>query len=293
MLVYNKHMSKFKGETYLLLTALIWGFAVVLQTTVVDVIGTFTFNGIRYLIGAISLLPLLKYARSGVDKKRCIGLGIIMGLCISIGANLQQEAMAHGINAAKVGFITSLYMIFVPILNFIMYKQKTGKLILVSIVISVFGLYFLSGGHFKFEIGDLLLIGCAFFFALQIVLIGAYAKDLNSVQLSFVQYVTSGLSSLIVAFFVEDITFTSIFAARWSLLYTGILSTGVAYTLQIIGQKYTDPTIASIILSLEAVTSAVTGFLFLHQVLSGQEIIGCVLMFIAVILTQVKFKGDK
>ena len=286
-------MSKFKGETYLLLTALIWGFAVVLQTTVVDVIGTFTFNGIRYLIGAISLLPLLKYARSGVDKKRCICLGIIMGLCISIGANLQQEAMAHGINAAKVGFITSLYMIFVPILNFIMYKQKTGKLILVSIVISVFGLYFLSGGHFKFEIGDLLLIGCAFFFALQIVLIGAYAKDLNSVQLSFVQYVTSGLSSLIVAFFVEDITFTSIFAARWSLLYTGILSTGVAYTLQIIGQKYTDPTVASIILSLEAVTSAVTGFLFLHQVLSGQEIIGCVLMFIAVILTQVKFKGDK
>ena len=286
-------MNKIKGELFLLTTALIWGFAVVLQTTVVDVIGTLTFNGVRYLIGAASLLPLLRFARSGVDNKRCIGLGILMGLCISLGANLQMEAMAHYSSAAKVGFITSLYMVFVPILNFLMYRQKTSPFINVSIVISVVGLYFLNGADFSFEIGDLLLIGCAFFFALQIVLIGAYAQNLNSVQLSFVQYVTAGLSSLIFAFIFEDIQISGIVAAGGTLLYTGVLSTGVAYTLQIFGQKDTDPTVASLILSLEAVISALCGFLFLHQSLSSQELLGCILMFIAVLLTQIKFKGEK
>ena len=286
-------MNKIKGELFLLTTALIWGFAVVLQTTVVDVIGTLTFNGVRYLIGAASLLPLLRFARSGVDNKRCRGLGILMGLCISLGANLQMEAMAHYSSAAKVGFITSLYMVFVPILNFLMYRQKTSPFINVSIVISVVGLYFLNGADFSFEIGDLLLIGCAFFFALQIVLIGAYAQNLNSVQLSFVQYVTAGLSSLTFAFIFEDIQISGIVAAGGTLLYTGVLSTGVAYTLQIFGQKDTDPTVASLILSLEAVISALCGFLFLHQSLSSQELLGCILMFIAVLLTQIKFKGEK
>ena len=286
-------MKKIKGELFLLTTALIWGFAVVLQTQVVDVIGTLTFNGVRYLIGAASLLPLLKFARSGVDNKRCIGLGIVMGLCISIGANLQMEAMAHYSSAAKVGFITSLYMVFVPILNFVMFRQKTSPFVNLSIIISVIGLYFLSGADLSFEISDLLLIGCAFFFALQIVLIGAYAQNVNSVQLSFVQYISAGLSSLIFAFFFEDIQLSGIISAGGTLLYTGVLSTGVAYTLQIFGQKDTDPTVASLILSMEAVISAISGFLFLNQVLSLQETFGCVLMFIAVMLTQVKFKGGK
>lgn len=286
-------MKKIKGELFLLTTALIWGFAVVLQTQVVDVIGTLTFNGVRYLIGAASLLPLLKFARSGVDNKRCIGLGIVMGLCISIGANLQMEAMAHYSSAAKVGFITSLYMVFVPIINFVMFRQKTSPFVNLSIIISVIGLYFLSGADLSFEVSDLLLIGCAFFFALQIVLIGAYAQNVNSVQLSFVQYISAGLSSLIFAFFFEDIQLSGIISAGGTLLYTGVLSTGVAYTLQIFGQKDTDPTVASLILSMEAVISAISGFLFLNQVLSLQETFGCVLMFIAVMLTQVKFKGGK
>ncbi len=286
-------MKKIKGELFLLTTALIWGFAVVLQTQVVDVIGTLTFNGVRYLIGAASLLPLLKFARSGVDNKRCIILGILMGLCISIGANLQMEAMAHYSSAAKVGFITSLYMVFVPILNFVMFRQKTTPFVNLSIIISVVGLYFLSGADLSFEISDILLIGCAFFFALQIVLIGAYAQNVNSVQLSFVQYISAGLSSLIFAFFFEDIRISGIISAGGTLLYTGVLSTGVAYTLQIFGQKDTDPTIASLILSMEAVISAISGFLFLNQVLSFQETFGCVLMFIAVMLTQIRFKGGK
>lgn len=283
-------MKTFKGELYLFTTALIWGFAIFVQTTIADQIGSFTFNGIRYLVGAISLLPLLKFKRSNINNRKCIILGICLGFCLYMACNLQQIAMIYSSSVAKVGFITSLYIVLVPLLSYFIFKTKTSPIIIVAIVIAVIGLYMLCGASLTFELADILLISCAFFYAMQMVLIGGLAKDVNSVQLSFVQYVASGVMSLITAIFFEDIQMASIISCTGAILYIGIMSTGVAYTLQIMGQRYTSPAVASVILSFEAGVSALAGWIFLNQTLSTNEAIGCALMALAVILAQVRIK---
>ena len=283
-------MKTFKGELYLFTTALIWGFAIFVQTTIADQIGSFTFNGIRYLVGAVSLLPLLKFKRSNINNRKCIILGICLGFCLYMACNLQQIAMIYSSSVAKVGFITSLYIVLVPLLSYFIFKTKTSPIIIVAIVIAVIGLYMLCGASLTFELADILLISCAFFYAMQMVLIGGLAKDVNSVQLSFVQYVASGVMSLITAIFFEDIQMASIVSCTGAILYIGIMSTGVAYTLQIMGQRYTSPAVASVILSFEAGVSALAGWIFLNQTLSTNEAIGCALMALAVILAQVRIK---
>ena len=283
-------MKTFKGELYLFTTALIWGFAIFVQTTIADQIGPFTFNGIRYLVGAVSLLPLLKFKRSNINNRKCIILGICLGFCLYMACNLQQIAMIYSSSVAKVGFITSLYIVLVPLLSYFIFKTKTSPIIIVAIVIAVIGLYMLCGASLTFELADILLISCAFFYAMQMVLIGGLAKDVNSVQLSFVQYVASGVMSLITAVFFEDIQMASIISCTGAILYIGIMSTGVAYTLQIMGQRYTSPAVASVILSFEAGVSALAGWIFLNQTLSTNEAIGCALMALAVILAQVRIK---
>ena len=283
-------MKTFKGELYLFTTALIWGFAIFVQTTIADQIGSFTFNGIRYLVGAVSLLPLLKFKRSNINNRKCIILGICLGFCLYMACNLQQIAMIYSSSVAKVGFITSLYIVLVPLLSYFIFKTKTSPIIIVAIVIAVIGLYMLCGASLTFELADILLISCAFFYAMQMVLIGGLAKDVNSVQLSFVQYVASGVMSLITAVFFEDIQMASIVSCTGAILYIGIMSTGVAYTLQIMGQRYTSPAVASVILSFEAGVSALAGWIFLNQTLSTNEAIGCALMALAVILAQVRIK---
>lgn len=283
-------MKTFKGELYLFTTALIWGFAIFVQTTIADQIGSFTFNGIRYLVGAVSLLPLLKFKRSNINNRKCIILGICLGFCLYMACNLQQIAMIYSSSVAKVGFITSLYIVLVPLLSYFIFKTKTSPIIIVAIVIAVIGLYMLCGASLTFELADILLISCAFFYAMQMVLIGGLAKDVNSVQLSFVQYVASGVMSLITAVFFEDIQMASIISCTGAILYIGIMSTGVAYTLQIMGQRYTSPAVASVILSFEAGVSALAGWIFLNQTLSTNEAIGCALMALAVILAQVRIK---
>ena len=283
-------MKTFKGELYLFTTALIWGFAIFVQTTIADQIGSFTFNGIRYLVGAVSLLPLLKFKRSNINNHKCIILGICLGFCLYMACNLQQIAMIYSSSVAKVGFITSLYIVLVPLLSYFIFKTKTSPIIIAAIVIAVIGLYMLCGASLTFELADILLISCAFFYAMQMVLIGGLAKDVNSVQLSFVQYVASGVMSLITAVFFEDIQMASIISCTGAILYIGIMSTGVAYTLQIMGQRYTSPAVASVILSFEAGVSALAGWIFLNQTLSTNEAIGCALMALAVILAQVRIK---
>lgn len=283
-------MKTFKGELYLFTTALIWGFAIFVQTTIADQIGSFTFNGIRYLVGAVSLLPLLKFKRSNINNRKCIILGICLGFCLYMACNLQQIAMIYSSSVAKVGFITSLYIVLVPLLSYFIFKTKTSPIIIAAIVIAVIGLYMLCGASLTFELADILLISCAFFYAMQMVLIGGLAKDVNSVQLSFVQYVASGVMSLITAVFFEDIQMASIISCTGAILYIGIMSTGVAYTLQIMGQRYTSPAVASVILSFEAGVSALAGWIFLNQTLSTNEAIGCALMALAVILAQVRIK---
>ncbi len=282
-------MKQLKGEIILFLTALIWGLAFIFQSTASSVLGPFTFNGSRFLLGAISLLPLLRFNRHGINLKKCAFLGGILGLCICIGANLQQYAIAFT-SAGKAGFITSLYMIFVPIICMIFYKDKISKWVLLAILMAVGGLYLLCGGSLELTFADIYLIGAALFFALQIIFVDRYTRDVNSVSLSFFQYLSAALVSIIMALFFEDIRFETLFEASGAILYTGILSTGVAYTLQIIGQKYTEPSVASILLSLEAVIAAIAGYLFLNQSLSLSELFGCMLMLGAVLLSQLRPK---
>ena len=162
-------MKTFKGELYLFTTALIWGFAIFVQTTIADQIGSFTFNGIRYLVGAVSLLPLLKFKRSNINNRKCIILGICLGFCLYMACNLQQIAMIYSSSVAKVGFITSLYIVLVPLLSYFIFKTKTSPIIIVAIVIAVIGLYMLCGASLTFELADILLISCAFFYAMQMV----------------------------------------------------------------------------------------------------------------------------
>ncbi len=276
-----------KGELILLITAIIWGLAFIFQSTAADVLGAFTFNGVRFLLGALSLLPLFVFNRKGIDYKKCIKLGVILGITIGIAANLQQLAMPY-VSSAKAGFITSLYMIFVPIIGFIFFKEKFNSRVIFALLIALVGLFLLTGANFSFETPDLLVIFCAFFFGLQITLVGRFGSDVNSVALSFIQYLTAAIMSIVIALFFEDIKLAAIFEAGASILYTGILSTGVAYTLQIVGQRYTPAYLASIIMSLESVMAALGGFIFLREYLSIMELLGCALMFVAVLLAQSK-----
>ena len=276
-----------KGELILLITAIIWGLAFIFQSTAADVLGAFTFNGVRFLLGALSLLPLFVFNRKGIDYKKCIKLGVILGITIGIAANLQQLAMPY-VSSAKAGFITSLYMIFVPIIGFVFFKEKFNSRVIFALLIALVGLFLLTGANFSFETPDLLVIFCAFFFGLQITLVGRFGRDVNSVALSFIQYLTAAIMSIVIALFLEDIKLAAIFEAGASILYTGILSTGVAYTLQIVGQRYTPAYLASIIMSLESVMAALGGFIFLREYLSIMELLGCALMLVAVLLAQSK-----
>lgn len=274
------------------MTAMIWGLAFIFQSTASEVLGPFTFNAARFLLGAASLLPLLRFNRHGIDLKKCTMLGGLLGLCICAGANLQQYAIAYT-TAGKAGFITSLYMIFVPVICTIFYKDKISKWVLIAIFMAIAGLYLLCGSSLELTFTDIYLIGSALFFALQIVFVDRYAKDVNSVSLSFFQYLSAAVISIIMALIFEDIKTETLFEASGAILYTGILSTGVAYTLQIVGQKYTEPSVASILLSLEAVIATVAGYLFLNQNLSFSEFIGCTLMLGAVLLSQLRPKEKK
>ncbi len=228
-------MRQLKGEIILLFTSLIWGLAFIFQSEAANHIGPFTFNGLRFLLGAISLLPLMGFNRHNIDRKKCLKLGIILGLCIGIASNLQQFAIA-----------------------FVVYRQKLSKYVVISIFVAVIGLYLLCGEtSFVLETVDFALIICAFFFAMQIIIVGKYACDVNSVLLSLIQYIVAGLLSLALALCFEEINITAISNASIAILYTGIFSTGVAYTLQIVGQRYTDPTIASLLMSLESVIAVI------------------------------------
>lgn len=278
-------MQHLKGELVLFVTAVIWGFAFVFQNTAADYVGALTFNAFRFLTGALSLVPILRFRRHGIDNRKCIKSGILLGIMIFLGSTLQQFAMAYT-TSGKAGFISSLYMIFVPILGLVIFKNRTNKYTIIALVLALIGLYLINGASFEFQISDLVLICSAVFFALHIIFVDRFAKDVNSVLLSFIQYLTGGAIALVLAFVFDDMDFTMIAKSVPSILYTGILSTGVAYTLQIIGQKNTEPAVASLILSLESVVSVIGGYLILHETLSTVEIIGCIFMFIGVVIAQ-------
>ena len=280
--------GRFINTLLLMLTALIWGLAFVAQSSGSENIGAFTFNAIRSLIGAAVLLPLVisEMKKGRYPLKTTLWGGFLCGLCLFIASTLQQFGIEKGTGAGKAGFITSLYSVMVPLIRLITGK-RTKLIIWISAVLSVTGLYLLCAGpSFSITGSDLLVLGCSLFFAFQILFIDSYSQKTSGILLSFIQLLTMCFMSSVPMFAAERPTIGQILPSWLPVVYTGIFSMGVAYTLQIIAQKDSDPTVASVILSLESVFAAVFGAIILKESMSLKEIAGCVLIFTAVILSQ-------
>ena len=292
--------GQMKNSLLLLLTAFIWGVAFVAQSVGGDAVGCFTFNGVRSLIGGIVLIPVIiflddrkkkepgteNFTEQKGDKKTLITGGICCGIMLCIASNFQQFGISFT-TVGKAGFITAMYILIVPILGLFM-KKKVGVKVWAGVVLAVIGLYMLcmTSERFSLSKGDFLVLICAFFFSLHILIIDHFSPKCDGVRLSCIQFFVCGFLSMITAFIFEAPSFGAILSGWLPILYAGVLSCGVAYTLQIIGQKNMDPTVASLILSLESVFSVLAGWVILNQTLSVRELLGCALMFLAIILAQ-------
>lgn len=307
-------MSKnLKGNLILLLAAALWGFAFVAQDIAAGQLGAFSILAVRSFIGAFALSILcffvsLKKKESIIpkakkDKKSLFTAGVVCGLCLCIASGLQQIAMAMYPSDAAVparsGFITALYVVLVPLCTVIFTKQRFSFNIFLGIVLAVVGLYFLCfrGGIGGVYTGDIVMLACALSFTAHIMCVDNIGRGVDGIKLSCIQFFTCGIAATILAFIFENSTTSEqIITALPSLLYLGIFSSGIAYTCQIIGQQYSEnSTVASIVMSLESVFAAIGGAVF-GDILSLREILGCAVMFIAIIVSQLptlKFSAEK
>lgn len=292
--------KELKANGLLLLTAAIWGFSFVAQRVGSEHLGAFTFNGIRFAIGSISLIPLIifldrkkenkvdeKLKVTESNKKQTFKAGLIAGIVLFVAAALQQIGMAST-TAGKGGFITGIYMVIVPVLGLFL-KQKTNRNTWIGIGLAIIGLYLLTiTDGFSIGKGDLLVLTSSFMWAIHILIIDNFTKKIEPLKLSCIQFATCSTLSLVIAFGFETITVAGIEGALMAIFYGGILSVGVAYTLQVVAQKDAKPTHAAILLSMESVFGVMGGALFLGEKLNGRGLIGCVLIFIAIIISQIK-----
>ena len=291
-------MKNIKGTLILLLTAFIWGTAFVAQTSAGDILGTFTFNTIRNIIAACFLFVFIKLRESVHKEAECksfpVKEGIVCGIVLCISMTLQQM----GINnypdevavSGRAGFLTATYVVMVSVAAVFMGK-KLHKLIIISACICIAGMYLLcmSGGIDSIYPSDILLLLCAVGFTVHILVVDKYSY-IDGIKMSCIQFLTAGIMSAVGMIMIEhigNIRISDIKSAAIPILYAGIMSSGVAYTLQIIGQKYTKPSVTAIVLSLESVFAALAGWVLLSEHLSPREIAGCVLVFVAVIMAQI------
>ncbi len=274
--------------------AFFWGTTFVAQSDAANVIGPFTFNGIRSMIGSVALLPLVAFlGKSPKDAtgqptpiKKQFFYGSVCGLCLFLATNLQQIGIAYT-TAGKSGFVTALYVVLVPVFGLIFLKKKSSWNIWAAVVLSALGLYLLCVTEgFSVQKGDAITFFCAIVFAVHILTVDRVSDRIAGVTLSCLQFFVSGSLSLICMVIFEDPSWVQIKAAAFPLLYAGVLSCGVAYTLQIVGQKHTDPTVASILMSLESVFAVLSGWIILNETMSTKEIFGCVVMFGAILFAQ-------
>lgn len=286
-------MSALKSNMLLLLAAAIWGVAFVAQRVGMEHVGPFTFNGVRFALGSLSLLPLIFYYRSkpkqvtGTAPQSVLWAGFLAGLILFTAASLQQIGLIYT-TAGKAAFITCLYIVLVPILG-IFLKQYVSMITWLSSVLAVIGLYLLCVKEsFSISYGDLLQLAGAFFWAVHILVIDHFAGRVDVLKLSFFQFVTCAILSITTAFLFETVTIEGINQALIPILYGGICSVGIAYTLQVVGQKYSPPSHAAIILSMETVFATIGGFLILDERLGLQELLGCALMLSGMLLTQLQ-----
>ncbi len=282
-----KH-RKLVSSLMLIVAALIWGTAFVAQRKGMEYAGPLAFNGVRTLIGSLVLLPVALIFRpaKAANLRKTLLAGLLCGLCLFMATNLQQIGLTST-EAGKAGFITTFYIILVPVLGLFL-RKKTGAVTWLAVAVALGGLFFLcvKPGEVRIAPGDLLVLGCAFFFAVQILVIDFFVQEVDGVLLSCVQFAVDGVLSLLAAFLFEKPDFPALFRGWIPLLYTGILSCGVAYTLQILGQKNLHPTVASLLMSLESAFAVLGGWLILHERLTRRELLGCALMLAAVLLVQ-------
>ncbi len=285
--------KELRSSVLLLITAAIWGFAFVAQRMGTMHVGAFTFTGLRFVLGSLSLVPLLIYTRkkegkkekNSLQSKTNIKAGIAAGSILFIAASLQQIGLIYT-DAGKAGFITGLYIVIVPIFGMFL-KQRIHISTWAGIILAVLGLYFLSVTQgFNISKGDLYVIVGAFFWAIHILIIDHYTKKVDSIKLSFLQFATCSILSMTTAFIYEEISFQGLSAVIIPLLYGGIMSAGVAYTLQIVGQKHAKPSHAAIAMSMESVFASIGGYLILKEVLGVRGYIGSALMLAGMLLSQ-------
>ena len=294
--------NQMRQVVFPILAAFIWGTAFVAQDLCADSIGTFAFNATRYFIAVLALLvvilisdklkknkPTLTAQEKKAGSKQLWLGGLCCGAALAIASNFQQAGLVAGTDAGKAGFITALYVVLVPVFG-LFFKRKVSLPTWIAVVLSVVALYLLCiKGSFSLAPGDLLILVCAVCFAVHILVIDHFTASCDGVKLSCLQFLFAGIISTICMFIFEDVDFAAILSCALPLLYVGIFSCGVGYTLQILAQKDSNPTVVTILLSLESVFAVIAGAIILKQQMTVREYIGCAIMFAAVVLAQIQF----
>lgn len=290
-----------------IITAMIWGSSFVAQSTSTEHIGAFTFNAARSFVGFLALLVVVQIFRmvrkepeiqqtpeeKKAGRKGLVLGGICCGIALALACNLQQLGMVAGASAGKTSFITTLYVVLVPICGLFL-KKRVSPTVWISVLLAVAGLYCLCiKDSFSIAPSDLLVMLCAFGYTLHILVIDYFTQKVDGVKMSCIQFLSCAVLSAILMLIFEHPTWADITPCIGSILYVGVFSSGVAYTLQILAQKDSNPTIVALLLSLESVFGAVSGAIFLHETMTGKELVGCVLMLIAVVLAQIEFPSKK
>jgi len=297
--------SRLQGNILLFITALIWGAAFVAQKIGVVQVGSFTLTSVRFFISGVALLPFaafrirnrkLKATHTGEpsalktgERKALILGGVICGLCLMFATVTQQYGLTYT-TAGKAGFITALYILFVPIFRFFG-GRKAPFTVWISVLAALVGLYLLCVKEgLSVNAGDLYVLLCALLFTIHILVVDRFSPHVDGVVMSCIQFFVASLTAAIPMLIIEKPAITAILACWAPLLYLGIISGGIGYTLQILGQQRTDPTVASLIMSLESVFAAISGGIFLSESFTGREIVGCALVFTATLVSQVDFR---
>lgn len=304
--------KKMQSNILLLLTALIWGSAFVAQKSGMDYIEPFTFNGIRLFIGGLVLIPVvlimngkskngsqeddrtaLTEEEAAKKKKDLLIGGVCCGLALFAASSLQQFGVSYT-TAGKAGFITTLYVVFVPIIS-ILLRKHVRPIMWLCVVLGAVGLYLLcmTDASFSLQFGDTLVLLCAVCFAVHIMTVDHFITKAEGIQLSCIQFLTAGILGLICMAIFEDPDMGAIIDCWLPILYAGVLSCGLGYTFQVVAQKYAEPTVASLLMSLESVFAVISGAILLHETMSMRELSGCVVIFAAVIISQLPEKKKK
>lgn len=298
--------NQLRQVVFPILAAFIWGTAFVAQDVCADAMGAFTFNGTRYFIAVLALLvviavmngtkkdrPQLTPAEKKASRKQLWLGGFCCGTALAVASNFQQAGLVAGTDAGKAGFITALYVVLVPVFG-LFFQRKVTLPVWGAVVLSVVSLYLLCiKGSFSLAPGDLLVLVCAVCFAIHILVIDHFTAFCDGVKLSCLQFLFAGIWSTILALIFDTISLQVLLDCALPLLYVGVFSCGVGYTLQILAQKDSNPTVVTILLSLESVFAVISGAIILHQQMTGREYLGCVLMFVAVVLAQLPMPQKK